>query len=60
MLKIRLFLMSIGFVIIMYSINTITASYQWGKVLFAFVLIILGAFFFHKGRLNEKKAKEEV
>lgn len=60
MLKNGLFLMSLGFVFIMYSINTVTASYQWGKVALAIILIVSGAFLFNKGRIKEKEEKKEV
>lgn len=60
MLKNGLFLISLGFISIMYSINTITASYQWGKVGVAIILIISGAFLFNKGRIKERKEKEEA
>lgn len=60
MLKNGLFIMSIGFIFIMYSINSVTGVYQWGKVIFAIILIVVGAIIFNQGRLNDKKEKEKV
>lgn len=60
MLKNGLFIMSIGFIFIMYSINSVTGVYQWGEVIFAIILIVIGAIIFNQGRLNDKKEKEKV
>lgn len=60
MLKNGLFLMSLGFVFFMFSMNTVTGEYQWGGFVFAIILIATGGLLFNKGRINDKKKKEEA
>ncbi|MGM0123718.1 hypothetical protein IGI37_001091 [Enterococcus sp. AZ194] len=59
MIKNGLFLCSIGFLIILYSLNPKNLQYDILSMVTGFTLIGLGVFFFMKGKKKEDLKKKE-
>ncbi|KAF1297169.1 DUF3188 domain-containing protein [Enterococcus sp. JM4C] len=59
MIKNGLFLCSIGFLIILYSLNPQNLQYDVLSMVTGFTLIGLGIFFFMKGKKKEDLKKKE-
>lgn len=57
MFKNGLFIISIGLLTFIYSINTITGVYQWGNVVIAVFLISIGLIFTIKGHRRNKETE---
>jgi uncharacterized membrane protein YdjX (TVP38/TMEM64 family) len=59
MLKNGLFLISIGMICFIYSVNAQTGTYNWPNLIVSIFFIILGISLFIKGNKKEKKRVEE-
>lgn len=63
MIKNGLFVCSIGFLIILYTFNPATTSYDIRSMATGIFLVVAGGYLFFKGRrneLNQKKKSDEV
>ncbi|WP_265455324.1 DUF3188 domain-containing protein [Enterococcus sp. HY326] len=60
MLKNGLFLCSIGFLIIVYAMNPMTASYDFLSLTTGITLVCVGGYFYFKGKKKEEKKTKEA
>ncbi|MDH6364465.1 cbb3-type cytochrome oxidase subunit 3 [Enterococcus sp. PF1-24] len=58
MVKNGLFIMSIGFLLFVYSANAATGEYNWINLLSAVFLIAIGFFVYRRGAKKEKENKK--
>lgn len=59
MFKNGLFLMSLGFLLFVYSANAVAGTYNWPNLIFSLLMITLGGVVAYLGHKRDKRKEQE-